>query len=146
MTARAAKATLIALLLASVVLLGVELGKGAVSYGSIKIENPCRFRTFEGGGIDATVQRVVLDGLDGAACRLGVSREVLVLSLAGNGGFPHTKLDRARIERTLRAAMLEAVARAQRRGDIPSVFVPPLRRAIKAAPLDALIGGALSLG
>ena len=146
MTAAAAKATLVALLLAAVVLVAVELGKSAVSYGSATVENPCRFRTFEGRGLDATVQRVVLDGLDGAACRLGVSREVLVLSLAGGGGFPHTELDRARIERALRAAMLEAVDRAQRRGDIPSFLVPPLRRAIKSAPFDALIRGALSRG
>jgi len=145
-TARAAKVTLIALLLAAVVLVGVELGKGAVSYGSAKIENPCRTRTFEGSGLDATVQRIVLDGLDGAACRLGVSREVLVLSLAGGGGFPHTNLDRARIEPALRAAMLEAVDRAEKRGEIPGFLAPLLRRAIESAPLDALIRGALSLG
>jgi hypothetical protein len=146
MTAKAAKTTLAALLLAAAVLVGVELGKGAASYGSAQIENPCRFRTFEGSGLDATVQRVVLDGLDGAACRLGVSREVLVLSLAGGGGFPHTKLDRARIEKALRAAMLEAVDRAERRGDVPGFLVPLLRRAIESAPLDALIRGALSFG
>ena len=146
MTAQAAKATLMALLLAAVVLLGVERGKGALSYGSAKIENPCRFRTFEGSGVDATVQRIVLDGLDGAACRLGVSREVLVLSLAGGGGFPHTNLDRASIDRGLRGAMLEEVDRAEKRGDVPGFLAPLLRRAIESAPLDALIRGALSLG
>ena len=37
--------------------------------------------TFEGEGLDATVQRIALDGLNGAACELGVTREDLVLSL-----------------------------------------------------------------
>ena len=146
MTTRAAKATLVALLRAAVALFGVELGRGALTYGSAKIENPCRFRTFEGSGLDATVQRIVLDGLDGAACRLGVSREVLVLSLAGGGGFPHANLDRARIEPALRASMLEAVGRAEKRGDVPGFLAPLLRRAIESAPLDALIRGGLSLG
>ena len=37
---------------------------------------------FPSGGIDGTTQRIVLDGLGRAACKLGVTREELVVSLA----------------------------------------------------------------
>ena len=58
------------------------------------------------GGIDATIQRIVLDGLDGAACRLHTTREELVLSIGGGGAGrtrhwgPHT------IDVALRAGLL----------------------------------------
>jgi hypothetical protein len=138
---------LVALLLAAVVLLAVELGLGAASYGSQGVANPCHPRSFAGSGFDATVQRVVLDGLDGAACRLGISREALVLSLGNGGtGFPHTKWDRPTIERALRAGLLESVDRAEQRGEIPSFLAPLLRQTIRSAPLDQLIRGVGALG
>ncbi len=77
----AALVVLIALLVAAVALVGVELGKGAASSGPT-VTNPCKPRApFPGSGLDATIQRIVLDGLDGAACSLHTTREELVLSL-----------------------------------------------------------------
>ena len=138
-------AVLLALLLASATLLVVELGLGAAGYGSAKLANPCKPRTFAGSGLDATIQRVVLDGLDGAACRLGTSREELVLSLSSGGGYPPRRWSRQTIETALRAGMLAAVDRAEQRGEIPSLLTPLLRRAIREAPLDQLIRGAIGL-
>jgi hypothetical protein len=135
-----------ALLLAVAALLAVELGLGAVGYGSTKLTDPCHPKTFPGSGVDATIQRVVLDGLSGAACRLGTSREQLVLSLGSGGGYPPRRWDRHTIEVAVRAGMLAAVADAKRRGEIPSFLAPLLRGAIRAAPLDELIRGAISLG
>jgi hypothetical protein len=87
----------------------------------------------------------VLDGLDGAACKLGTSREQLVLSLGSGGGGPPPRWDAKTIEVALRAGMLAAVDAAERRGDIPTLIAPVLRRAIDSAPLDALIRGAIGL-
>jgi len=140
-----AVAVLVALLLASAILLAVEFGLGAASYGSGTVADPCRPRTFAGGGIDALVQRVVLDGLDGAACKLGTSREELVLSLSKAGGYPTRRFDRHMVEVALRAGMLAAVTRAEQRGDIPVFLDPLLRRAIRSAPLDKLLRGAISI-
>ena len=141
----AAIAVLVALLLAAAALLAVELGLGAVGYGSGKVADPCRPRSFAGSGLDAAVQRVVLDGLDGAACRLGTTREELVLSFGPGAGDSPRRWDRHTIEVAVRAGMLTAVNDAERRGEIPSLLATLLRRGIEAAPLDQLIRGAISL-
>ena len=140
-----AGAVLLLLLVAGVVLVGVELGKGALSYGSETVANPCHTRSFAGSGIDATVQRVVLDGLDGAACRLGISREALVLSLSKGSGFPHRHFDKATVENALRAGMLASIDRAEHRGDLPGFLASLLRQAAQSLPLDQLLRGAFGL-
>ncbi|HEX6679709.1 MAG TPA: hypothetical protein VF063_03595 [Gaiellaceae bacterium] len=140
-----ARVLLLLLLLAAVILVAVELGKGAVSYGSGTVANPCQSRSFAGSGIDAAVQRVVLDGLDGAACRLGTSREALVLSLSRGSGFPHRHFDRQKVENALRAGMLAALDRAEQRGDIPSFLAALLRQGVQSLPLDQLLRGAFGL-
>jgi len=136
---------LLVLLVAAVALVAVELGKGAAGYGSGTVASPCHSRSFAGSGIDATVQRVVLDGLDGAACRLGTSREALVLSLSRGRGFPHKHFDRQKVDNALRAGMLTAIDRAEQRGDLPSFLAPLLRQAVQSFPLDQLLRGALGL-
>jgi hypothetical protein len=141
----AARAAVVALLAAAAILIVVELSLGAASYGSGKVANPCHPRTFTGGGLDAAVQRIALDGLSGAACRLHASREQLVLSIGSvdTGSGPHWT--RHRIEVALRAGMLASLHASVRRGDIPGFLEPPLREAIKRAPLDQLLRGAISL-
>ena len=147
MTARRpALLVLLALLVAAAALLLVEVGLNVSGYGSTKLADPCHPRTFAGGGIDGTVQRVVLDGLSGAACKLGTTREELVLSLGTGGTYPPRRWDRHTIEVALRAGMLAAVDHAQERGDIPGLIAPLLRRAIESAPLDQLIRGGIGLG
>ena len=72
------------LLAAAVVFLAVELGMGAWGFGQVKRVDPCTATTPSlGGGFDAALQRIVLDGLNGAACRLHTTREQLVESLGG---------------------------------------------------------------
>ncbi|MGN6430402.1 MAG: hypothetical protein ACTHNB_06660 [Gaiellaceae bacterium] len=143
--ARGAGLVLFLLLLAAVVLVVVEVGKGAAGYGSETVANPCHSRSFAGSGIDATVQRIVLDGLDGAACRVGTSREALVLSLSRGSGFPHKHFDRQKVDNALRAGMLTAIDRAEQRGDLPSFLASLLRQAVQSLPLDQLLRGALGL-
>ena len=53
--------------LAAAVLIGIELAKGALTYGESKVADPCGQREpFPGEGLQASLQRIVLDGLDGA--------------------------------------------------------------------------------
>ena len=137
---------LVALLVAAALLLAVELGLGAASYGSGKLADPCRPHTFSGGGLDATIQQIVLDGLDGAACRLHTTREELVLSFGSGTGYPPRRWDKQTIEKAVRAGMLAAVSNAESRGQIPGFVATLLRNAIEAAPLDKLIQGSISLG
>ena len=134
-----------ALLFAAVALLAIELALGGIRFGSGKLADPCKPHTFEGEGLDAVVQQVVLDGLDGAACRLGTSREELVLSFDPNGNYTSRRWDRQTVETAVRAGMVSAVNNAEARGDIPGVLAALLKGAIEAAPLDELIRGAIGL-
>jgi hypothetical protein len=140
-----AVATLIVLLVAGVTLLAVELAKGGGGSGAA-IANPCKSRPpFPGSGIDATIQRIALDGLDGAACRLGTSREALVLSFRPGLSPDRIHWTRQRIQVAVRAGMLAAVNDAVYRGDIPAFLRPALRELIQTLPLEQLIRGAFTL-
>jgi hypothetical protein len=134
-----------ALLASGVVLVGVELGKGALDEPAPKIANPCVARNGRTGGFDTTVQRIVLDGLDGAACRLHTTREELVLSLGGDSAVLPRRWDEHTIEVALRAGLLRSVDEAEQRGDIPGFLAPLMRRLVERAPLDRIIEGGFSL-
>jgi hypothetical protein len=135
----------VGLLLSGGVLVAVEIGKGALTEPPPKIANPCQPRHGRTGGIDATIQRIVLDGLDGAACRLHTTREELVLSLGGGGAVLPRRWDEHTVEVALRAGLQPAVDDAERRGDVPGFLAPLLRRVVERAPLDKLIQGGFSL-
>jgi hypothetical protein len=137
--------TLAALAVAAAALVAIELGTGAVSEPAPRLADPCRSRQARGGGFDATVQRVVLDGLDGAACRLHTTREELVLSLGGDTGGRPRRWSRHTIELALRAGLLRSVDEAERRGDLPSFAARFLRRLVATAPLDTLVEGGIRL-
>ena len=136
---------LVALLASGAVLVGVELGKGALNEPSPKIADPCQPRAGRTGGIDTTIQRIVLDGLDGAACRLHTTREELVLSLGGGGLGGTRKWDAHTIEVALRAGLLRSVDAAVQRGDVPGFLAPALRGIVERAPLGKLVRGGISL-
>ncbi|HJS93736.1 MAG TPA: hypothetical protein VJ741_05690, partial [Solirubrobacteraceae bacterium] len=62
------------------------LAAGGWSYGAARTQDPCAPRTLHvGGGLDGFAQRAANHVLDGAACRLGTSREQLVLDAARTG-------------------------------------------------------------
>jgi hypothetical protein len=143
---RAALWIVAALLASGAVLVAVELGKGALEEPSPKIANPCKPRDGRTGGIDTTIQRIVLDGLDGAACRLHTTREELVLPLGADSAVLPRRWDEHTVEVALRAGLLRSVDAAERRGDVPGFLAPLLRRLVESAPLDRLVQGGFSLG
>jgi hypothetical protein len=134
----------VALLLAGTALIAVELSLGALSEPKPAIADPCHPRGGRTGGFDATVQRIVLDGLDGAACRLHASREELVLSLGGSSLAPR-RWDEHTIEVALRAGLLRSLDEAERRGDVPGFLALALRELVKRAPIGKLVRGGISL-
>lgn len=136
---------LVALLASGAVLVAVELGKGALNEPSPKIADPCQPRGGRTGGIDTTIQRIVLDGLDGAACRLHTTREELVLSLGGSGLAGTRRWDAHTIEVALRAGLLRSVDAAVQRGDVPDFLAPALRGIVERAPLGKLVRGGIGL-
>ncbi|MCI0634776.1 MAG: hypothetical protein L0206_12795 [Actinobacteria bacterium] len=135
-------AALLALLLAGAALVAVELADGAADAGELAVRDPCEPRPpFPGQGLDATLQRIVLDGLDGAACELGASREELVLSLEPLSTTQPIRWDDETIERALRAGLLEAIDDAELRGSLNAIVATILREVVERAPVQWLIDG-----
>jgi hypothetical protein len=141
---KTARYALLALLVSGAVLVAVELAMGALNEPSPKLADPCLPRHGPTGGIDTTVQRIVLDGLDGAACRLHTTREELVLSLAPEAGV-RRRWDERTIAVAIRAGLLRSVDEAERRGDIPGFAAPILRGIVGHAPIDRLVRGGIRL-
>jgi hypothetical protein len=134
-----------ALGVAAAVLIAIELANGALDYGESKVADPCVARApFPGEGFEATIQRIVLDGLDGAACELNTTREELVLSIDPELGRD-VEWGRETLERAVRAGLLEAIADAEARDSIGGLEARIMREVVERAPLDWLIEGGSSL-
>jgi hypothetical protein len=139
---RIAVGVLVALFVGAAGLIALEFENGAADAGTLAIRDPCEPRSaFPGEGIDAMLQRIVSDGLDGAACELGTTREELVLSLAPGSGVEAIPLDDETIERAVRAALLESIGDAERRGSLNGLLAVTLRQIVEHAPIQWLIDG-----
>jgi hypothetical protein len=142
MNRRIALAALVALFVGAVGLIALELANGAVNAGELAVRDPCEPRPpFPGEGLDATLQRIVFDGLDGAACELGTTREELVLSLAPSSDVEPIPWDDETIELAVRAGLLEAIDDAERRGSLNGFVAVVLRQVVERAPVQWLIDG-----
>ena len=116
MTSRAALVGLpaFALVLVSGVL-GVQVANGGGAFEPLQPADPCVARavTSRASGIEGLTERLVLLGIDGAACQLQVSREALTLELARPGTRTEAEID------ALREGLLSAVRRMKADGSLP---------------------------
>ena len=135
--------TVVVLCASTVGLLLIERSSGAGSYGSRRPVSPCTAPAdpFPGSGLDATLQRIILSGLNGAACELGTTRETLVLSLAPNSVFDDVRWDRPTAEQALRSGFERAIDDADERGSLPGWAATVLRAIVRRAPIDLLLNG-----
>jgi hypothetical protein len=109
MTTGRGRILLAALGAAAAVLIVVELGLGALSFGQPRLADPCTAKPGPtSGGLNGVVQRLARSTLDGAACELHTSREELVLSFVPSAGTKRIRWDRATIDRALRAGLSRA--------------------------------------
>ena len=141
MDRRAAERILVALFVGAAALVGIEFANGAADAGALAVRDPCEPRSaFPGQGLDATLQRLVLDGLDGAACDLGATREELVLSLSPRSSAD-IRWDDETIEQALRAGLLGAIDDAEQRDSLNAIVAALLRHLVERAPVQWLIDG-----
>jgi hypothetical protein len=107
---------LVAVLLVAAVL-GVQVAAGGGHYAPIRSANPCTPRPVPPipPQLDPLAAQLVLLGLDNAACRLGISRERLVLALA------QTQTLNPQTTAALKAGLRDAVNRLDRAGRLPKV-------------------------
>jgi hypothetical protein len=140
---------LIAVLLVAAVL-GVQVAAGGGRYVPRHPANPCVPRPVPSirPQLQPLAEQIVLLGLDSAACRLGISRERLVLALVD------TRSLGPRGPGALKAGLREAVDRLNREGRLPKVsqLLPaaldqaslpgPVKTILEAIPAG-LVDGAL---
>lgn len=130
--------------------LGVQIANGGGDFTPTRPASPCAHRTVTSvsTGIEGLSERLVLLGLDGAACRLHVTREALALELAQSRTPSDAQVN------ALRAGLLEAVDRMKADGTLPpaseltdealdnSHLNSFIKAAIRALP-DSVINSAL---
>jgi hypothetical protein len=119
----------------------VELGQGARDFGEREYAAPCTAgaEPYPGDGLDPALQRIVLGGLNGAACELGTGREELVLSLVPRTGFDDVQWDQDTLEQALEAGFLRAIDDGEDRGSLNSIVATVLRGVVRVAPIDWLL-------
>ena len=140
-----AMVALVILFAGAVTLIALEFADGAEDAGALAVRDPCVSRpAYPGEGLDAVLQRIVLDGLDGAACDLGASREELVLSLAPTSKVEIRWTD-ATIERAVRSGLLEAIDDGEQRGSLNGIVAALLRQLVQHAPVQWLVDGGQGL-
>jgi hypothetical protein len=124
---------LIAVLLVAAVLAG-QVAAGGGHYLPLGPANPCTPRPVSPipPQLESVAEQIVLVGLDSAACRLGTSRERLVLSLA------ETRSLNPRQAAALRAGLADAVDRLDRQGRLPKVSAL-LPQALAQANLPGIV-------
>jgi hypothetical protein len=141
-----ARVVIAGLAAAALLLLGVELSMGARDFGEVHLGAPCEQTQLPtGSGLDRTVQRIVIGALDQASCKLGTTRERLLLSLSPNGGSRFKDWNDADEERLLRDSLVSSIDDAEQRGDLNGVEAGILRELARRAPVDLVVQAATHL-
>lgn len=136
------RARLVALPAAALVVvsgvLAVQVANGGGSFEPLRPADPCVAREVvsRADGIDGLTERLVLLGIDGAACRLGVSREALTLELAQPGARTDAEIN------ALREGLLAGVRRMQDDGSLPESS-ELVDEALDSADLNGLLEAAI---
>jgi hypothetical protein len=115
----------------------VALGGG--SFEPTPVADPCAPRAYpEAEGLGETIERIALTAVDRVACRLGVSREELVLALRSEDAFDRFSrengIDRAESEQAIHDGLVQAVDEAEQDGTLPGLIAPLVRKTAESVP------------
>jgi hypothetical protein len=129
---------------ASLVLVLAYLAAGGASYAPAKTQDPCEHRAWTNPeGLQEILQQFTLSALDGAACKLGVSRETLAQALATQKGreefVKRYHVSDAELAQAVRAGLLRAVSDAEEAGALFGPLGFAARQAIRSVPLNEAI-------
>lgn len=95
--------------------LGVQVAKGGGTFEPLRTADPCAQRevSSRSDGIEGLTERLVLLGVDNAACSLGISREELTLQLGQPGVRTDEQVD------ALQKGLKTAVREMKKDGSLP---------------------------
>jgi hypothetical protein len=131
-------------IVASLLLVGAYLAAGGSSYEPEKVQNPCKPRPWSNPQtLGQIANQFTISALDGAACKLGVSRETLARALA----TPEARkrfaekygIDDEKLAQAIRAGLLRAVDDAEEAGALSPILGAPLRETLRNIPLEQAI-------
>jgi hypothetical protein len=131
-------------IVASLVLVLAYLAAGGASYEPAKAQDPCKPRPWRNPeGLEQLAEQFSLSALDGAACKLGVSREALARALATPASrerfLKRYGIDDAELARAIRAGLLRAVNDAERAGALNPLLAAPLRATLRRISIEQAI-------
>ena len=131
-------------ILASVALVGAYLAAGGSTYEPEQVRDPCKPREWsDPQNLAQIANQFTNSALDGAACQLGVSREVLARALATPEGRERFSerygIDDEKLTKAIRAGLLRAVDDAEEAGALSPFLAGPLRATLQRIPLEQLI-------
>lgn len=126
-------------LLASLALVGAYVAAGGAEYRPSEVADPCLQREWrEPNGIDELGQQLVLSGIDGAACDLGVTREALARALATDEErekfMAEHSISEDEFDTAVRAGLNRMVDDAEEAGEIGSLVAAGLRALVRVVP------------
>lgn len=131
-------------IVAAVALVGIYLAAGGSSYTPEKTQDPCKPRPWSNPqGLGQIANQFTISALDGAACKLGVSREALARALASTAARERFgrryHITDAKLAEAIRAGLVRAVDDAERAGALSPLLAGPLRSTVENVPLDQAI-------
>ena len=122
---------------------GAYAAAGGGRYGPRPVADPCAARPWHTtGGVSGLAAQLALSATDGAACRLHVSRESLVLALATRANLEEfareRRLSDAEVETAMRDGLQRAINDATRAGALGVLPALALGQAVRQLPIDRL--------
>jgi AcrR family transcriptional regulator len=129
---------------AALALVVAYLALGGASYAPAKVADPCATRDWrEPKGLAEVGEQIVLSGLDGVACELGVSREEMVLALANSDSRERFAREHGisdeRLEQLVRDGLMRAIDDAVEADALNPTIADLLRGLVRTIPVDELV-------
>ena len=129
---------------AALTLVVAYLALGGASYAPAQVADPCATRDWrEPQGLAEVGEQIVLSGLDGAACELGVSREEMVLALANSDSREQFAREHGisdeRLEELVRDGLMRAIDDAVEADALNPTIADILRGLVRTLPVDELV-------
>lgn len=131
-------------LVVSLILVGAYLAAGGSSYTPEKVQDPCKPRPWsDPQSLSEIANQFTVSALDGAACKLGVSREALARALATPQGRERFKqrygITDKKLAQAVRAGLVRAIDDAEEAGALSPLIAAPLRETVQRIPLKQAI-------
>ena len=117
---------------ASLALIVVYLALGGASYAPAHVADPCAVRAWRNPqGLQQTAEQIVLSALDGAACKLHVSREEMVLAFGSRDSLRtfarKHHVSSQQIDEMVRAGLMRSIGDAEQAGALNGTVADLLR-------------------